>query len=121
VSAPARFFKRGAVVMVNLEPVAGSEQGGVRPVLILSSLEKIRASRARPMYIIVPLTRSQTLTGPLAPRITARAGGMPLDSTALVMHMRSIDPARIRSQAGILNADELERVTIGVRVMLELD
>lgn len=121
MSTPTRFFKRGAVVMANLEPVTGSEQGGMRPVLILSSLEKIRASRSRPMYVIVPFTRSQTLTGPLAPRITARAGGVPLDSTALVMHVRSLDPARIRSQAGILNTDELERVTNGARVMLEME
>lgn len=107
--------------MVNLEPVMGSEQGRVRPCVVVSDLEAVRASRAKPMYVIVPFTRSQTLGGPLAPRVPARKGGVPLDSTALVTHLRSIDPARMRGQAGQLEAGELRPILAGISRLMKLE
>jgi len=114
-------FSQGAVVLVNLEPVAGSEQGKVRPCAVVSDLAAVRASRSKPLYLIVPFTRSETLVGPLAPRIPARAGGVPLDSTALVMHTRSVDPARIRAQAGQLDGAELAPILAGLRHLTSMD
>ena len=106
--------------MANLDPSAGSEQGGSRPVVIISSLAAIRKSRSRPLYVIVSLTRSESLKGPLAPRIKARAGGIPLDSTALVMHIRSVDPKRLAKLVCVLEPDELAPILDGVKAMLEL-
>lgn len=121
MTAPAaRTYARGAVVMANLDPSAGSEQGGSRPVVIISSLAAIRKSRSRPLYVIVSLTRSESLKGPLAPRIKARAGGIPLDSTALVMHIRSVDPKRLAKLVCVLEPDELAPILGGVKAMLEL-
>lgn len=119
--AAGRTFAHGAVVMVNLEPVVGSEQGKVRPCVVVSDLAAVRASRSKPLYLIVPLTRSEALVGPLAPRVKARQGGVPLDSTALLMHTRSIDPARIRSQAGELEAGELAPILAGLRHLTRMD
>lgn len=115
-----RTYPRGAVVMANLEPITGSEQGGLRPVVVLSSLATITKSRSRPLYVIAPLTRSQTLTGVLAPRINARVGGIPLDSTALVMHIRSLDPQRLNKQVCVLEPEEFEPILEGVKAMLEI-
>lgn len=120
---------RGTVVLVNLEPITGSEQGstrpdgtpGVRPCVVLSDAATIRASRARPLYVVAPLTRSTTLTGPLAPRLTARTGGVPRDSTVLLMHVRSIDPARVVGAGGTLNAGELEPIARGLRALFTLE
>ena len=120
IAPAARTYARGAVVMANLDPSAGSEQGGSRPVVIISSLAAIRKSRSRPLYVIVSLTRSESLKGPLAPGIKARAGGIPLDSTALVMHIRSIDPQRLAKQVCVLEPDELAPILGGVKAMLEL-
>lgn len=117
--ATTPIYKRGAIVLADLEPVIGSEQGGMRPCVILSHPDRIRASRARALYVIAPLTRSVTLVGALAPRIKARVGGVPLDSTVLVMHIRSLDASRVRSVAGKLNNVELETIMEGVRQMLE--
>jgi mRNA-degrading endonuclease toxin of MazEF toxin-antitoxin module len=113
-------YEQGTIVLANLGAVEGSEQNGIRPVAILSNLEIIKASRAQSLYVAIPFTRSQKLIGPLAPRIVAREGGLRYSSTALVMHVRSIDPARIIKKIGHLNSEELEYLLVGVRIMLGL-
>jgi mRNA interferase MazF len=104
--------------MVDLEPVTGSEQGRIRPCIVVSDLKTVTASRSRPLYVIVPLTRSEKLTGPLAPRLPARTDALPADSTALVMHLRSVDPRRITGQVGLLDTDELAKIREGVKRLL---
>ncbi len=116
-----RTYERGAVVMADLEPIIGSEQGGTRPVVVISSLATIIKSKARPLYVIVSLTRSKTLTGALAPRIKAREGGIPEDSTALCMHIRSLDPQRLGKQVCMLEPFELNLILEGVKAMLEIE
>lgn len=120
MTAKPRTYQRGAVVMTDLDPVTGSEQGGVRPVVILSNLETIKKSRARALYVIVPLTRSTALQGVLAPRIKARSGGIPLDSTALTMHIRSLDTTRIDKQVCVLEPFELLPILEGLKDLLEV-
>jgi mRNA interferase MazF len=121
MTAKPRTYPRGAVVMANLDPITGSEQGGVRPVVILSNLETIKKSRARPLYVIVPLTRSTTLQGVLAPRIKARDDGIPLDSTVLTMHVRSLDATRINGQVTVLEPFELLPILEGIKTLLEIE
>jgi mRNA interferase MazF len=118
----AEAYPRGAVVMLDLEPVVGSEQGRRRPCVVVSDPRTVRASRARLLYAVVPLTRSQALIGPLAPRLKQREGGLPADSTALCMHVRSVDPARVSGQVrGTLNAEELATVQRGLAVLFGLE
>jgi mRNA-degrading endonuclease toxin of MazEF toxin-antitoxin module len=112
-------YTRGTVVLANLGTVEGNEQNGIRPVAILSNLETITASRAKRLFVVAPFTRSHKLIGPLAPRIVARQGGLPYSSTALVMHVRSLDPTRIVKKMGRLNSQELEQLLEGLRIMLE--
>lgn len=100
-------YERGEVVLADFEPIVGSEQGRTRPCIIVSDLITVRQSRSRPMYTVVPLTTSKTLVGPLAPRISAREGGLPRDSVALTMHVRSIDPTRIIKRVCKLSSSEL--------------
>ena len=108
-------------MFADLEPVVGVEQGRARPCVVVSNPEAVRQSRARPIYTIVPLTRSHTLLGPLAPRIGRRQGGLAADGVALVMHVRSIDPERISGRTrGILEAEEMARVESGLEVLLRL-
>lgn len=112
-------FPRGAVVLADLDPVTGSEQGRKRPCVVLSSLPNVRASGARPLYFVVPLTTAGKLRGPLAPQLRAREGALPSDSTALVMHARSIDPARILRHWGTLGEAEVKTLQGAVRQLVE--
>lgn len=114
-------YTRGSVIFVDLEPVVGVEQGRSRPCVVVSDLRTVRQSRSRPVYTVVPLTRSDTLTGPLAPRFRGRQGGLSADSTALVMHVRSVAPERISGRLkGIFDDDELLVVQRGLSVLLGL-
>jgi mRNA interferase MazF len=113
-------YSSGDVILVDLEPTIGSEQGFKRPCIIVSNLATITASNSRVLYMIVPLTRSQKLIGKLAPRISARAGGLPADSTALIMHLRSIDPARIIKYVGRLEADEMQLIREGLQELFSI-
>jgi len=114
-------YARGAIVFADLEPVVGVEQGRSRPCVVVSDLQTVRQSRSRPVYTVVPLTRSDTLIGPLAPRVNRRAGGLSADSTALVMHVRSIAPERISGRLkGVLDDIELLEVQRGLSVLLGL-
>ena len=112
-------YGRGAVVLADLEPVTGSEQGRKRPCIVLSDLQTVRASGARPLYFVVPLTTASKLSGPLAPQLRARPGGLPADSTALVMHARAIDPARIVRHWGQVNAQDISLLQDALRVLAE--
>jgi mRNA interferase MazF len=112
--------QRGDVVMVDLEPVAGSEQGRTRPAVVMSNLETIRGSGAVPLYVIIPFTTAGKLGGVLAPQVPARAGGLPADSTALTMHIRSIDPMRVIRTVGNLNAQELAPLERSVLALVGL-
>lgn len=113
-------YGRGDIVLVDLEPTVGSEQGFRRPCIVGSDLATVTASRSRPLYVIVPLTRSEKLVGKLAPRLKARQGGLPADSTALVMHLRSIDPRRIIRSVGKLESNELKLIREGLEALFEL-
>lgn len=115
----ARAYHRGDVVLVDLEPVTGSEQGRKRPCIVLSELQTVRASGSRALYFVVPLTTSGKLTGPLAPQLKQRPGGLPTDSTALVMHARSIDPARIVRQWGAVDAQDIASLQAAVHLLVE--
>jgi mRNA interferase MazF len=118
----AETYPRGSIVMLDLEPVIGSEQGRRRPCVVVSDARVVRASRARLMYAVVPLTRSQALIGPLAPRLKQREGGLPADSTALCMHVRSVDPARVSGRVrGALAAEEMVAVQRGLAVLFGLE
>lgn len=108
-------YHKGDIVLVDLEPTLGSEQGFKRPAIIVSNLTTIANSHSRPLYVIIPLTRSEKLIGNLAPRLQAKEGGLPADSTALIMHLRSIDPQRILRFIGKLDVDELELIQKGLQ------
>ena len=107
-------YKRGDVVLVNLEPIRGSEQGLVRPCVVMSDLETIQASNSKPLYVIIPLTRSNTLKGKLAPRLRAKANNLPSDSTALIMHVRSIDYRRIIKRVTSLSKNDIKTLQLGL-------
>ena len=114
-------YSRGSVIRVDLNPVVGSEQAHVRPCIVVSDAKAVRTSRARLLYVVVPLTRSESLKGPLAPRLGGREGGLPATSTALCMHVRSVDPRRVVGYVGDLNENEYRAVGQGLRALFGLE
>ena len=118
---PRRPYRRGSILLVRLDPVLGSEQGKTRPCVVMSDAKTTQRSRAKLLYGVVPLTRSETLTGPLAPRIKARPGGSTADGVALCMHVRAVDPVRVVGYVGELDDAELQGLRLGLAVFFGLE
>lgn len=112
-------YQRGDVLLVKLDPVEGSEQGATRPCIVMSDVQTVRASRAKSVYFVIPLTTSHTLHGPLAPLLKQRPNGLPADSTALVMHARSIDPQRVVKRWGSVDAQDVATLQAAVKTLVE--
>ena len=93
--------KRGDIFYADLSPVVGSEQGGVRPVLIV---QNDTGNRHSPTVIAAAIT-SQTGKARLPTHISlaAMSCGLPKDSVVLLEQIRTLDKRRLREHMGKLD------------------
>ena len=111
-------LRRGAVVVVDLDPTVGHEQRGVRPCVVVSDPEVIGDQRFR-LVCVVPITGTAG-EGVLYPRLAPGAGGLAKESFALIDRLQSIDKRRVRRLFGELAAANLAAVDRGLRMFLGL-
>ena len=109
---------RGSVVFLGLAPVQGHEQGGQRPCVVVSD-SSIAGNQRFPMVAVVPLTRTAG-KGILYPRVPQGAGGLRVDSYALTDQVRSVDKRRITRVFGVLGANEMRAIGLGLLAFLGL-
>ena len=100
--------KRGDIFYADLSPVVGSEQGGVRPVLIV---QNDVGNRFSPTVIAAAITSRQTKAD-LPTHIRVRTGdnGLSRDSIVLLEQVRTIDKRRLRERMGALEDVDMHRV-----------
>ena len=113
-------MKRGEVYDARLEPVEGSEQGGIRPVIIVS---RDAINRSSPLAIVVPLTtyKKSRRIYPSQILIKAGVGGLVTDSIALGEQLRAISKTRLMSFRGVLDSDTLSQLNKILLITLDLD
>ena len=100
--------KRGEVFYADLSPVVGSEQGGVRPVLIV---QNDVGNRHSPTVIAAAITSKQDKTNlPTHIDVKAGTGGLTKDSVVLLEQVRTLDKRRLRERAGQIGPDVQRRV-----------
>ena len=94
--------RRGDIYYADLSPVVGSEQGGMRPVLIL---QNDVGNRHSPTVIAAAIT-SRTSKTRLPTHIDVRSEGSGLnrDSVVLLEQIRTIDKSRLRERMGHIDA-----------------
>ena len=110
--------KRGEVFYADLSPVVGSEQGGVRPVLIV---QNDVGNRHSPTVIAAAITSKQDKTNlPTHIGIKAGTGGLTRDSVVLLEQVRTIDKSRLRDYIGHLDFSDLLRVNRALMVSMDL-
>lgn len=97
--------RRGDIFYANLNPVIGSEQGGLRPVLILQNDRGNRFSRTTIVAAITSRTRKATL--PTHLELPADRYRLDRDSVALLEQIRTIDKRRLKNRIGRLDDDGL--------------
>ena len=110
--------KRGDIYYADLSPVVGSEQGGMRPVLIV---QNDTGNRHSPTVIAAAIT-SQTGKGRLPTHIelSARSYGLSRDSVILLEQIRTLDKSRLRERMGQLDAPTMDRVNNAIAVSFGL-
>ena len=110
--------RRGDIYYADLSPVVGSEQGGVRPVLII---QNDTGNRYSPTVIAAAIT-SQTGKANLPTHISlaARSCGLTRDSVILLEQIRTIDKSRLRERMGKLDDTTMTKVDNAIAVSFGL-
>ncbi len=110
---------RGDIFLVDLNPVIGTEQAGVRPALVI---QIDRANTSSPHTIIVPFTtRIREAILPSHVKFLAGVGGLTEDSILLCEQIRVIDKRRLVKKVGNITEDNLKKVNVAIRVILGLN
>ena len=110
--------KRGDIFYADLSPVVGSEQGGMRPVLIV---QNDTGNKHSPTVIAAAIT-SQTGKARLPTHIelNAQSVGLSRDSVILLEQVRTIDKSRLRERMGKLDDTTMTRVDNAIAVSFGL-
>lgn len=111
---------RGDIYFLDLDPVKGREQAGLRPVLVMS----IDAINQLPLVVTVVVgTKGANISHdyPTNIRIPSRESGLPMETVFLCFQIRSLDPKRFpKKPAGNLTDNEMKKVERTVRHCLGL-
>ena len=110
--------KRGDIYYADLSPVVGSEQGGMRPVLIV---QNDTGNKHSPTVIAAAIT-SQTGKARLPTQIelNAQSVGLSRDSVILLEQIRTIDKSRLRERMGKLDENTMTKVDNAIAVSFGL-
>jgi mRNA interferase MazF len=112
-------IKRGDIFLINLEPVVGSEQGRIRPSLIIQS---DILNKHSPLTIAAPITsKIYTKEFPTNVEMTREESGLKLDSTILFNQIRAVDKKRIIKKLGCLNRETMKKVDMAIKISFGLD
>lgn len=110
------FIKRGELYYADLSPVVGSEQGGIRPVLVV---QNDVGNRYSPTVIAAAVT-SRLNKARLPTHIELRACdyGLTKDSVVLLEQIRTLDKRRLKERIGLLSPQTMARVDDALLISL---
>lgn len=111
--------KRGDIYYADLRPVVGSEQGGIRPVLII---QNDVGNRHSPTVICAAITsRMNKAKLPTHIELLSDRYEIEKDSVVLLEQLRTIDKKRLKDKVCHLDTGIMEKVNRALKISLELD
>ncbi|MBR4270479.1 MAG: type II toxin-antitoxin system PemK/MazF family toxin [Clostridia bacterium] len=111
-------IKRGEIYYANLSPVVGSEQGGVRPVMIV---QNNIGNRYSPTVIVAAITsKINKAKLPTHIELNARDFGLERDSVVLLEQIRTLDKARLLERIGCVSEQILSLIDDALSISLGL-
>jgi len=112
-------IKRGNIYLANLEPIKGSEQGGVRPVLVI---QNDGYNKYSPVIIIAAIT-SKIFSKEFSTNVflSKRDSGLDKDFTILLNQIKTIDKQKIIKKLGSLDRFQIKKVDIALKISLDLN
>ena len=112
-------IRRGDIYYADLRPVIGSEQGGIRPVLII---QNDTGNRHSPTVICAAITsRMNKAKLPTHVAIDSKKYNIVKDSVILLEQLRTIDKSRLKDKVCHLDREMLDNVNDALLVSLELN
>lgn len=106
--------ERGEIYYADLNPVVGSEQGGIRPVLVI---QNDIGNKFSPTVIVAAIT-SNTDKSKIPTHITLRSEGMFKTSVVLLEQIRTLDKSRLTRKIGKLSEDDMKRVDEAIKISM---
>ena len=111
--------KRGDIFYADLSPVIGSEQGGIRPVLIV---QNDVGNKYSPTVIVAAITSQiNKAKMPTHIEISATEYGLNKDSVILLEQIRTIDKKRLREKTGHVDAELMELINEAISISFGLN
>jgi mRNA interferase MazF len=112
-------IRRGDIFLANLEPIKGSEQGGIRPVLII---QNDISNKHSPVTIIAAITsKIFDKEFPTNVFVSQKDSKLDKDSTILLNQIRTIDNSRLIKKIGSLDSLIMNQVDKSLKVSLFLN
>lgn len=112
-------IKRGDVFYADLRPVIGSEQGGIRPVLVI---QNDTGNKHSPTVIIAAITSKMNKAKlPTHVEISKDKYNIVMDSVILLEQLRTIDKKRLKDKICHLDGEIIEKVNKALSISLKLD
>ena len=109
--------KRGDVFYADLDPIIGSEQGGIRPVLVV---QNNIGNKYSPTLVVLPISSAKKTHLPTHIRICG-SKMLPKDSVVLAEQIRTIDRNRLRNYVGSLGLEIMERINEAMKISIGVD
>ena len=109
---------RGYIYYADLSPVVGSEQGGVRPVLIV---QNDIGNKYSPTVIAAAITSQTGKTNlPTHIRLNATQCGLSKDSVVLLEQVRTLDKKRLKERMGSLDTESMQKINQALSISFGL-
>ena len=110
--------KRGDIFYADLSPVVGSEQGGVRPVIII---QNDIGNKYSPTIIIAAITSQINKAKlPTHVEISSEEYGLNKDSVVLLEQIRTLDKKRLKEKIGHMTDNDMEKVDSALLISVGL-
>ena len=110
--------KRGDIFYADLSPVVGSEQGGIRPVIII---QNDIGNRYSPTVIVAAITSQINKAKlPTHVEISSEEYGLNRDSVVLLEQIRTLDKKRLKEKIGHMREDDMKKVNKCLLISLNL-
>lgn len=111
-------IKRGDVFYADLSPVIGSEQGGVRPVVVI---QNDVGNKYSPTTIVAAITSQMNKTKlPTHVKVKAANNDLPKNSVILLEQVRTIDKKRLREKIGKFGSKVMDDVDEALKIGIGL-
>ena len=110
-------IQRGDIFSVDFEPVLGSEQGKVRPALVV---QNDIGNRFSPTVIVAAITFGSLARFDVNVAVSTPEGGLSNDSIILLNQIRTVDRSRLGKYWGRLSAQTMKRVDEALKISLGL-